>query len=106
MIYSGTLTERLYFYHQVESQSASGFKQVDEVFYYTCRADRLKNKENYVVNADELFHFPHLTFKLRYNREILETDIVVYEDVRYRITSIDKDALSNEETIIIEKIND
>lgn len=106
MVYSGTLTERLRFYHVIESQTMSGFKETTEVFYYTCRADRLKNKENYVVNADELFHFPHLTFKIRYNKEILATDIVVYEGDRYRITSLDKNALDNELTIIIEKIND
>lgn len=106
MIYAGTLTERLYFYHLTETQSESGFKSVTETLYYSCRADRLKNKENYVINANELFHFPHLTFKLRYNKEIKETDIVKYEDERYRITSLDKNIEEKEITIIMEKINE
>lgn len=106
MIYAGTLTEHLSFYHLVETQSDSGFKHTDEVFYLKLRADRLKNKENYVVNADELFHFPHLTFKLRYDKRIKETDVVLYEGERYRITSIEKNSLDNEETIIVEKINE
>lgn len=106
MIYSGTLTERLTFFHIVETQTESGYKESSEVQYFSCRADRLKNKENYVINADELFHFPQLTFKLRYYKPIKETDIVVYEDERYRITSLDKNSLDNEITIILEKINE
>lgn len=106
MIYSGTLTERLEFYHVVETQSASGYKSTEEVWYMSALADRWKNKENYVVDADELFHLTELNFKLRYRKEVDETDVVVYNGQRYRITSLDKQQRMNEMTIILSKIND
>lgn len=106
MIYSGLLTETLHFYEVVETQSASGYKSTEEVFKLKVRAQRTKNKERYSVDADEIFHTSELTFKLRYRREIKETDIVVYGDDKYRITSLDKFTEANQLTIIIAKINE
>ena len=106
MIYSGQLTEILKFYRIVETQTGSGFKHVEEVPMFSVRAERLKNKETYGENADELFHVSELTFRLRYRREISETNIVEYEGQRYRITSIDKYMRDNQLTIILAKINE
>lgn len=106
MIYSGQLTEILEFYKVVETQSDSGFKSTSEVFMFRARAERTKNKENYLVDADELFHSSELTFRLRYRKEVDETNIVVYEGQRYRITSLDKYAHDNQMTIILAKINE
>lgn len=106
MIYSGQLTEYLEFYQLVETQSDSGFKHTDEVFMFRARAERTKNKENYVVNADEVFHSNELTFRLRYRKEIKETNIVVYEGERYRITSLNPWKEENQITIILSKINE
>lgn len=106
MIYSGQLTEILEFYKVVEVQSESGFKHPEEIFMFKVRAERTKNKENYVVDADELFHSSELRFRLRYRKEIDETNIVVYEGQRYRITSLDKYKEENQLTIILSKIND
>lgn len=106
MIFSGQLTEILEFYRVVEVQSESGFKHPEETFLFKARAERTKNKENYVVDADELFHSSELRFRLRYRKEIEETNIVVYEGQRYRITSLDKYKEENQLTIILAKIND
>ena len=106
MIYSGQLTEYLEFYNVVETQSESGFKHTDEVFMFRVRAERTKNRENYVVDADEVFHSNELTFRLRYRKEIKETNIVVYEGERYRITSLQPWKEDNEIKIIISKINE
>ena len=106
MIYSGQLTEILKFYKVVETQSGSGFKHTEEVFMFQVRAERTKNRENYLVDAEELFHSSELTFRLRYRKEIDETNIVVYEGQRYRITSLDKYMQDNQLTIILSKIND
>ena len=106
MIYSGQLTEYLEFYKVVETQSESGFKHTDEVFMFRVRAERTKNKENYVVDADEVFHSNELSFRLRYRKEIKETNIVVYEGERYRITSLMPWKEENEIKIIISKINE
>lgn len=106
MIYSGNLTETLEFYDIVERQSESGYKHSEEVFMFKVRAERLKNKMTYTVDADELFHATNLTFRLRYRKEIKDTNIVVYEGERYRILSIDKYQKDNQLTIIIGKINE
>lgn len=106
MVYSGKLTEILKFYRVIETQSDSGFKSTDEEYMFQVRAERLKNKETYLVDADELFHSSELTFRLRYRKEIEETNIVVYEGKRYRITSLDKYMEDNQLTIILSKIND
>ena len=106
MISSGLLRDTLHFYEKVEAQSASGYKSTEEIFKLKCRAQRTKNKEKYLTDAEELFHTSELTFKLRYRKEIKDTDIVVYEDERYRITSLDKFAEANQLTIILSKINE
>lgn len=106
MIFSGQLTEILDFYKIVETQSESGFKHNEEVHMFKVRAERLKNKETYTVDAAELFHSSELRFRLRFRREIEETNIVVYEGQRYRITSLDKYMEDNQLTIILSKINE
>ena len=106
MIYSGKLQEYLEFYQIVETQSDSGFKYTEEVFLFRAPAERTKNKENYVVNADEVFHSNELTFRLRYRKEIKETTIVVYEGERYRITSLNPWKEENQLTIMLSKINE
>ena len=106
MIYSGLLTDTLHFYEKIETQSQSGYKATEEVFKFKVRAQRTKNKEKYLTDAEELFHTSELTFKCRYRREIKDTDIVVYENERYRITSLDKFTEDNQLTIILSKINE
>lgn len=104
MIYSGTLTEHLDFYKVVETQTESGYKHTEEVFLCTCYAQRLKNVQNFNINANELFHSSLLTFHLRYKKDIDETNIVVYNEQRYRIISLDK--FQNEITLTLDKINE
>lgn len=106
MIFAGTLTENLSFYRVVETQSASGFKSTQEQFMFACKAYRRKNKENYTVDAGEIYHSNELTFDMRQRRGIDETNIVVYNGDRYRITSINRNPRENDMTIIIAKINE
>lgn len=106
MIFSGLLTETLKFYEVVETQSQSGFKTTEERLFCTIRAERLKNKQNYTVNADELFHTCELSFRLRYREGMNDTNIVEYQGERYRITSMDRYTRDNEVVIIMSKINE
>ena len=105
MIFAGKLKEKLDFYKVEEVQTASGFKNQEEVYQFTAKAERTKNKENFVVDAEEIFHNIYLTFRLRY-REIKETWIVIYKEARYRIISINPWDDNREMTIMIEKINE
>lgn len=102
MIYAGKLTETLKVYEVKETQTASGFKSEQKTFKFTCKAQRLKNKENYVVDGDELFHMSEPTFRLR-SRKILDTDIIEYKGDWYRILSIDD--FKSDMTIKIQKVN-
>lgn len=106
MIYAGQLRETLDFYQIVETQSKSGYKSQHEEYMFSMKAERTRNKETYLVNADELFHFNELTFRLRYRPEIEETNIVVYQEDKYRITSLNKYIRDNELVIKIQKINE
>jgi SPP1 family predicted phage head-tail adaptor len=106
MIWAGQLTETLEIYAVTEVQSESGFKQTTETLRFRCKAYRARNKETYVVNAEELFHETELTFQVRYRKEIQETDIVVYNNQRYRITSLCPYKQENQITLILAKINE
>ena len=106
MIWAGELTEKLTFFEVREVQSASGYKDSTEIERFTTRAYRARNKENYLVDAGELYHSSELTFQLRYRKEITETDIVVYNGERYRITSLCPYVQENQLTIILAKINE
>ena len=105
MIFAGRLTEKLRFYQIVETQAKSGFKSTEEVFKFEALAERLKNKETIREDADEVFHYTELTFRLR-KRDIKDTDIVVYEGNRYRIMSVDKFPRDNEMVIKTMLINE
>lgn len=106
MIYAGKLKEKLDFYRVQETQSESGYKRTEEVFMFSAKAERTKNKENFVVDAEEVFHSVLLTFRLRFRKEVDETNIVVYKDNRYRIISLNPWESDGEMTIMIEKINE
>lgn len=106
MIFAGKLTEKLSIYRVIEAQGRTGYKSSTEEFVREVPAERLKNKENLVVDAGELFHDLELTFRLRNKADIVETSIVVYLGERYRINSIDRYPRENEMVIKIMKINE
>ena len=106
MIYAGSLTEYLTFYRMVETQSPSGYKRTEEELVCKVRAYRTKDKGKYLIDAEELFHTNELSFKLRMRSDIDETCIVVYEDKRYRITSLQKWQREGDMTITLALINE
>ena len=106
MIYAGSLKEYLSFYKIVETQSPSGYKDTEEELVCKVRAYRTKDKGKYLVDAEELFHDNELAFKLRIRHDIDETCIVVYEEKRYRITSLQKWQREGEMTITLALINE
>lgn len=106
MIFAGKMDETLSFYDVVETQSATGYKHSEERFMFTCKAEKVKTKENYGVDAEELFHTLTLTFRLRFRAQVKETNIVVFRDEKYRIISMDRYPRDNELVIKITKINE
>lgn len=106
MIFAGKLTERLLVYRVVENQGRTGYKDTSEEYVCTVPAEKLKNKENFVVDAGELFHDLELSFRLRNRADIIETSVLGYNGERYRINSIDRYPRDNEMVIKIMKINE
>ena len=76
----------------------------EKLTFYEVRA--VQSKENYVVDAGELYHSTELTFILRNRKEVTETDVVEYNGERYRITSLCPYVQDNQMTIILAKINE
>ena len=106
MIFAGNLTETLSIYKVEEVQGRTGYKSSSEEFVCDVFAERMKNKENLVVDAGELFHDLELTFRLRNRRELTETSILKYNGERYRVNSIDRYPRDGEMVIKIMKINE
>lgn len=106
MIFAGKLTEILSIFKVEETQGRTGYKGTTEEFICNVLAERLKNKEYYGVDANELFHDLELTFRLRNRKELIETSIIKYNDERYRVNSIDRYPRDNEMVIKIMKINE
>lgn len=106
MVFAGKLTETLSVYDVKEEQGRTGYKHTSEEFICDCFAERLKNKENFVVDAGELFHQLILSFRLRNREELTETSIIEYKGERYRVNSVDRYPRENEMVIKIMKINE
>lgn len=106
MIFAGRLTEKLQIYKVEEVQGRTGYKAPSETFVCELLAGREKNKEDFVVDANELFHDVLLTFRLRNRKELTETSIIGYNGDKYRVISIDRYPRENEQVIKISKINE
>lgn len=106
MVFAGRLTETLSIYKVTEEQGKTGYKHTTETFVCDVLAERLKNKENLVIDAEEIFHDLELGFRLRNRKELTETSIVKYNSDRFRVTSIDRFPRDNEMVIKMVKINE
>lgn len=106
MVLSGRLTETLSFYEIVETQSATGYKHSEERFMFDCKAEKIKFKERFDVDAEEIFHHVVPQFRMRYRAQVKETNVVQWRDEKYRIISVDRYPLDNEMVIKLDKINE
>lgn len=105
MVFAGKLTEKLDFYSGDETQSPSGYKDISKQFKFGALAEKVKQKETITEDAEEVFHYLEITFRLR-NRSVEETDMVQWNGGWYRIMSIDKYPRDNEMVIKVMKINE
>ena len=102
MIFAGALTETLEFFEVVSEQSKSD----KEVYRFSCRAERMKSNQKYLIDGHEIYHYTSLQFRCRYRSDVKETWIVVYDGERYRITALDINKIGCEMIITMDKIND
>jgi len=106
MIAAGTLLYKLIFKEIQNIQSNSGAVTKTKVELFKCKAAKVKNSGNYLVDAKELFHTNTLDFKIRYNKLLNDKLIIQYENNDYNITSFDRNLFDNTVNITIEKINE
>ena len=106
MVLSGRLTETLRFSEIVETQSATGYKHTEERFMFECKAEKIKFKERFDVDAEEIYHHVVPQFRMRYRASVKETNVVEWRGEKYRILSVDRYPLDNEMLVKLDKINE
>lgn len=105
MIPAGTLKYKLIFKQVIETQTDSGFITKSKVDLFTCKAAKVKAKNNYGEDAKEMFNSSQIEFKVRYNK-LINTDLTIdYNSTEYKIVSVDENKFDNSLNLVLEKIN-
>lgn len=100
---AGLLRERLTFKESVDVTTPSGFKKKGYVPILTAKAYKKKSSGVEREQAKEMFNSISLTFLLRYNPLIKDTQIVEYNGSDYTISFLDKNIKDNSLEIILNK---
>ena len=100
---AGLLREKLVFKESVDVVTPSGFKKKDFRDILTARAYKKRSSGAEKLQAKELFNSVSLTFLLRYNPLIKDTQIVSYNGNDYTISFMDKNIKDNTLEIILNK---
>lgn len=90
MIRAGLLKERLVFKALTPTASPTGFKKNEYKEVLRTRAYKKKSKGIEQEQAKELFNTHSITFVLRFNKLIKESQIVTYNGNDYTIGFLDK----------------
>ncbi len=88
-IRAGLLTEFLTFKESVKVVSDSGFEKDEQKEVLTTRAYKMKGTGKQTEAAKEIFNSVTLTFLLRYNSLIKDTQTVEYNGIIYNISFLD-----------------
>lgn len=100
---AGLLRERLTFKESVDVVSPSGFKKKEYKNILTARAYKKRSSGDERLQSKELFNSISLTFLLRYNPLIKDTQIVTYNESDYTISFLDRRIKDNSLEIILNK---
>jgi len=100
---AGLLREKLVFKESVDVVTPSGFKKKDFRDILTARAYKKRSSGAEKLQAKELFNSVSLTFLLRYNPLIKDTQIVTYNGNDYTISFLDRNTKDSTLEIILNK---
>ena len=103
---SGQLKDRIYIYEQQISRTPYGNTSRKWVCKYTTRARVNYSSANRDINNDEIFYTVEREFIVRHYVPVVETDIIVWNDQKWRILSIDRNRQYNNIFIRTTKIMD
>lgn len=105
MIPAGTLKYYLTFIQLQNIQSDSGFISKQEIEVLKSRAAKVKSSGKLIEDAKELFKTNQLVFKLRNNKVITDSLLVIYDSVKYNISFLERNLFDNSIEITLEKVN-
>ena len=74
--------------------------------HLTTRARVMNDSGNRNLINDEIFYSYNKTFQVRYYIDVVETDIVVWQNKEYRIISVEKRRFENDILIRTQLINE
>lgn len=104
---SGLLKDIITFQEMTVTTDEYGHEITTFTDAFTTRADVIWNNGNRIVSNEEIFYENTVSFVVRYYCPVEDTMIIVYQDKKYRIISINPDKeLYRNKTIISELINE
>lgn len=106
MARAGILQEVVDIYKAKTIISDYNAQETDYVKSYTTRANVRYDRGNRTNENGEVFYEYDKTFIVRYYVPITEFDYIKWNDKFYRVLSIDKDRLMQQQTIRAELVND
>lgn len=93
----------IYRYENIQSETGQITKEKKEIALL--RAYRIKSTGQNKEVAKELFDSQSITFQIRYFPDIIDSDIISYRDIEYKITNIDENIWDRSLKITVQKIN-
>lgn len=107
MIRSGLLNNVISIEKPIKGDKAFGGTYIDyEQYIPKTRARVIYQNGNRIDDNNEIFNAYNISFIIRYYHDVTEEMIVIWDDSRYRILSIEKDRHNNQKILNCELINE
>lgn len=89
-----------------ETKTASGQLKKEKVEIATLRCNILKQKGYEKEEAKEIFQTATKIFHIRHYHDLLDTDLIQFDNQEYKIVLIDRNVWDRSIKITVQKIND
>lgn len=103
---AGLLKDRIDILEQKISKTPFGDTRITYEPKYSCRAFVQYANGNRIVDNDEIFYSVDRTFIVRHYVPIVDTDMIVWNDKRWRVLSIDRNHQLNNIVINTTLVNE
>ena len=97
---SAKLKERIDIYKQIVEPTDFGDNRLSYEFKYSCRACVNYSSGNRIVENDEIFYSVDREFIVRHYVPIVDTDIIEWDNKKWRVLSIDRDKYKYNDIVI------
>lgn len=103
---AGRLTETIEIHNPQFNINEFGEQTEQYMYHCTTRAQVIHNSGNRTISNDEILHDYTKTFKIRRYIKISDISLILYNNKKYRVLSIEDNRHTNEKTVIAELINE